>query len=325
MKIAITGGAGFIGTALAGLLRGQGHKIVLLDIYNSLEYPEMTEIVDVTDTAAVSRALQGVDAIYHLAAVHRDDIKPVQKYYDVNVGGAVNVAAAACEHHIKTIIHTSSVAVYGLGAGESRESATPNPFNDYGRSKLESEKIFDAWAAEHPENKLVTVRLVATFGPGNRGNIHTLIDQIARGRFVMVGGGKNRKSIAWIGNVAAFLVHALNFNAGAHLYNYADKPDMTMNELVGAIRQALGLRGPGPKIPYAVGFLGGLTFDAAAQLTGKNFPISAIRVKKFSANTVVNADKLAESGFRAPFTLQNGLREMIAAEFTSKKKLSRAA
>lgn len=320
MKIAITGGAGFIGTALATLLKDAGHEIRILDVIKSEKFPNESQIVDVTNPHLLTEALQGIDVIYHMAAVHRDDVKPLQRYYTVNVGGAENVVAAAKANNIKTIVNTSSVAVYALDAGDSRETDTPDPFNDYGRSKLAAEKVFETWATADAKNTLANIRLVATFGPGNRGNIYTLIEQIARGRFIMVGDGDNYKSIAWVGNVAAFLTKTLEFSPGTHLYNYADKPDLNMREFVQTVRNALGLKGLGLKIPYSIGLMGGKTFDIIANATGKNFPISAIRVKKFCANTIVNADKaIKQIGFKAPFTLEYGLREMINAEFSPEK------
>ncbi|MGB0719738.1 MAG: NAD-dependent epimerase/dehydratase family protein, partial [Bdellovibrionales bacterium] len=194
------------------------------------------------------------------------------------------------------------------------------PFNDYGQSKLNSEKTFEEWAAADASRTLLTVRLVATFGPGNRGNIFTLINQIARRKFIMIGDGCNRKSIAYVGNVAAFLAHGLALPAGAHLYNYADKPDLSMRDFVTEVRAALGRAGLGPQLPYALGLMGGYGFDVLARLSGRKFPISAIRVKKFCANTVVNADKLGETGFEAPYRLEKGLQEMIAAEFPQDKQ-----
>lgn len=308
MKIAITGGSGFIGSRLSALLKAEGHELVVLDL--AADHP-----VDVTDEAAVMEALTGVDAIYNLAAEHRDDVSPVARYYDVNVGGAKVLAKAAAAHNIKTIIFTSSVAVYGLDAGESTERDTPAPFNDYGSSKLQAEDVFNAWAVGDTDRSLVTLRLVATFGQGNRGNIYTLMDQIARGRFVMVGAGRNYKSVAYVDNVAAFLQHCLGRGAGAHLYNYADKPDLNMREMVRDIRAALGRSGLGPRLPYVIGLTGGVCFDVLAKLTGKNFPISRVRVEKFCANTVVNADKAHASGFTAPASLQAGLERMMKAEF----------
>lgn len=319
MKIAITGGAGFIGARLAAQLEAQGHEVLILDVL--APHP-----VDITDEAAVMGALKGVEVIYNLAAEHRDDVRPLQRYYDVNVGGAELLVKAAKAYDIKTIIFTSSVAVYGLNAGESCETDKPDPFNDYGRSKLQAEEVFNAWQSEAPEQRsLVTIRLVATFGPGNRGNVYTLIDQIARGRFVMVGNGQNHKSLAYVENVAAFLAHCLTLDQGAHLYNYADKPDMNMRDMVARIRAALGLKQGGVKIPYAVGIAGGAAFDVLARVTGRRFPISTIRVKKFCADTVVNADKRTQTGFTAPYSLAEGLDVMIKADFVEGQAQEEAA
>jgi nucleoside-diphosphate-sugar epimerase len=313
MKIAITGGAGFIGARLAAQLAAQGHEIVVIDI-------NAPKPMDVTDEAAMmGTALKGVDIIYNLAAEHRDDVRPQQRYYDVNVTGAKILVKAAKQHNIKTIIFTSTVAVYGLNAGESLETDTPAPFNDYGHSKLEAEEVFNNWANEDSTRTLVTMRLVATFGPGNRGNIYNLMNQIAANRFVMVGNGDNHKSVAYVENIVAFLQHCLTFPSGKHLYNYADKPDLNMRDMVAEIRRALGYHGMGPRVPYALGLAGGVGLDAVAKVTGRTFPISAVRVRKFCADTIVNAKKAHESGFKAPYALQDGVQEMIRAEFMESK------
>jgi nucleoside-diphosphate-sugar epimerase len=324
MKIAITGGAGFIGTELARLLKAASHELVLIDIRPSQAFPELVSLTDVRDFEGLKESLKGVEAIYHLAAEHRDDVQPISKYYDVNVAGGQNVINAAKALGIKKIIFTSSVAVYPLEPANPKtgsiETDPAAPFNDYGHSKAQSEDNFRIWATEDPSRTLVITRLVATFGKNNRGNIYTLINQIASGKFVMIGDGSNCKSIAYVGNVAKFLQHALSLGTGAHLYNYADKPDLNMREMVRDIRAALGLKGTGPQMPYAAGLLGGGMFDIAAKITGRNFPISLIRVRKFCANTIVSSDKLQETGFTAPYSLREGLEEMIAAEFPQSQK-----
>ncbi|MAF98327.1 MAG: UDP-N-acetylglucosamine 4-epimerase [Micavibrio sp.] len=318
MKIAITGGSGFIGTQLCTLLKAQGHEIVIIDIAPSKAFPNERLDVDVTDLPALENALQGCEAIYHLAAEHRDDVQPIEKYYDVNVEGGKNVANAAEKLGINKIIFTSTVAVYGLDKGASTEQDTPDPFNDYGHSKWQSEQAFNEWVQADPKRTLTTLRLVATFGVGNRGNIYNLLNTIASGKFIMIGNGNNHKSIAYVGNVAAFLNNVLHLNAGKHLYNYADKPDLNMLDMVEQVYKTLERKFP-PKAPYIVGLLGGYVFDILAKMTGRTFPISSIRVKKFCADTVVDASKLKETGFIPPFSLKEGLKEMIEAEFLNKK------
>jgi nucleoside-diphosphate-sugar epimerase len=101
----------------------------------------------------------------------------------------------------------------------------------------------------------------------------------------MVGNGLNRKSMAYVGNVAAFLEYSLDFKPGVHVYNYIDKPDFTMNTLVEHVNALLGKSADIKfRLPFSLGLLIGSCFDMVAKITGKKFPISAIRVKKFCVN-----------------------------------------
>ena len=131
----------------------------------------------------------------------------------------------------------------------------------------------------------------------------------------MVGSGHNRKSMAYVGNVSAFLVYALRLGAGAHLFNYADKPDFAMQELVDTVVQTLGRPAlTGTRIPYAAGYVGGVVCDLVAALTGRPRPISAIRVRKFCSTTTFSAHRLPSTGFKAPTALREALINTIKHE-----------
>lgn len=309
MKIAVTGGAGFIGRRLVESLKKEGHECVIIDTAH--ENP-----VDLMNSEALTEATKGCEAIYHLAALHRDDIFPRSLYYDVNRKGTQNVIAAAETHGIKQIIFTSTFAVYGLNTGMPDEDSTPQPFNDYGQSKLEAEQDLKKWAERSSDHICTIVRPVVVFGEGNRGNVYTLLNQITSGKFVMIGSGDNKKSMAYVGNVAGFLQHCLNQKPGFAIYNYADKPDFTMNALTDVIYTKLGWNKPKLSLPYAAGLGAGYVFDGIARLTGKQLPISSIRVKKFCANTTCAADKYKKTGFQPQFTLQEGVERMIENDFS---------
>jgi nucleoside-diphosphate-sugar epimerase len=254
--------------------------------------------------------------IINLAAEHRDDVRPLSLYDEVNVDGARNICIVAREKGVKKIIFTSSVAVYGFAPIGTNETGKIAPFNDYGRTKYEAEQIFRAWQTEAPhERTLVIIRPTVVFGEQNRGNVYNLLRQIASGKFVMVGHGENRKSMAYVENVAAFLEYAVTFKPGLHIYNFIDKPDFTMNDLVTTVNNILNRSGKiRLRVPFIVGYLIGMCFDVAAAVTGKRFSISAIRVKKFCANSVYNT-AIDQTGFIAPVPLEQALERTVRHEF----------
>lgn len=313
MKIAITGGSGFIGTRLRERLESAGHECVIIDA-------RAPNPVDIMDFPALVDALQGCDAVYHLAAEHRDDVFPRARYYDVNVKGTRYVASAADKNGIKRIIFTSSFAVYGLNNQAPDEKTQPAPFNDYGASKFEAETVLREWTVYNKQAHLTIVRPTVIFGEGNRGNVYNLINQIASGKFVMIGRGLNKKSMAYVGNFVAFLHHILDDEKRNETYNYCDTPDYTMNRLVKMVCQKMGRSKPAIYLPYPFGLGAGYACDVIARISGKRLPISAVRVQKFCADTTCSADKAMASGFTPPYTVEEGIERFIASDFVSQKK-----
>jgi len=317
VNILVTGGSGFIGTRLIDNLLASGHIVKIYDKRISQKYPDLTIIGDVRDVDALTNACKGIDIIYNLAAEHADNVTPLSLYDEVNVGGAKNVVEAAKKNNIKRIIFTSSVAVYGLNKGECDETYPPDPFNEYGRSKLKAEKVFEEWQKESKDNTLIILRPSAVFGETNRGNIYNLLKQVHSGKFIMIGEGKNKKSIGYVGNISAFLAYLAENKSGFEIYNFSDKPDMTAREMVDFIQKTLGRDKKIPTVPYWIGIAGGYAFDILSKLTGKKFTVSSIRIKKFAADTAINTDRLQQSGFKPPFSFEEGLKKTIEYEFLS--------
>lgn len=317
MRVLVTGGSGFIGSRLVEELLKKGHTVRILDKAMSSRYPDICQIGDVRDPEAVDRAVKDVDLVYNLAAEHRDDVRPISLYYEVNVNGAKILADACAANGVKQIIFTSSVAIYGLNVGTPSESTSPNPFNDYGRSKLQAEEVLQQWQSADPSRRLTIVRPAVVFGEGNRGNVFNLVKQITSGHFVMVGKGDNRKSMGYVGNVAAFLAFmGTSATSGITVCNYADKPDLSMNELVTLVRKTTGKASKAlPRLPYWIGLAGGRCFDGIAGFTGRNFPISTVRIKKFCADTTISVDALGQTGFQPSYTLHQGMERFLKHEF----------
>lgn len=319
-SILIVGGSGFIGTRLAQRLSGKEQlNVKIFDKAPSGKFPQLVKLGDVRSIEQLRASVSEKSIIINLAAEHRDDVRPLSLYDEVNVGGSQNICAIATEKDVRTIIFTSSVAVYGFAPVGTDESGNIAPFNDYGRTKYEAEQVFKAWHEEAPDERtLVIIRPTVVFGEQNRGNVYNLLRQIASGKFLMIGSGENRKSLAYVENLVAFIEYSMSFKPGVHIYNFIDKPDFTMNQFVGSVKRMLGQSNNiSFRLPYAVGYAIGKGFDLVAAITGKRFAISSIRVKKFCANSVYNTD-INQTGFVPPVPLAQALENTIRHEFIEK-------
>lgn len=315
-KITVIGGSGFVGTNLCRQLLLKQQDFEIIDLKMSQQFPDKCKIGDVRNIKSLENTITG-DVVVNLAAVHRDDIRDKSEYNRTNVEGAENIAQVCTDKGIRKIIFTSSVAVYGFAPPGTDETGAINPFNDYGRSKYKAEQKFRTWQ-NNGENSLIIIRPTVIFGEGNRGNVFNLLNQIASGRFLMIGNGQNKKSMAYIGNVTAFLETCLYSKKKFGVFNYVDTPDLTMAELVRQINDKIkGKKSIGPRLPIWMGMLLGYVADGLAFLTGKNLPLSSIRVKKFLTSTEFSSAKKEIDDFVPPFELIEGINHTLNSEFIS--------
>ena len=323
-RIVVTGGAGFIGTSVCRLLAVRGMPFTILDRKATGEFRDRVIETDVRDLEALRRGIDG-DCVIHLATVMGSDA-PRRVHEEVTVDGTRNLCRVAEEKGIDRIIFASSVTVYGFAPSRIGDdgAAVPigedgaiAPFNDYSRTKYAAEELLRAWQAGAPERRSLTIiRPSFVFGPGSRGYLYDLLRQVQSGSFMMVGAGENRKSMVYVDNVAAFFVHALDFAEGVHLYNYCDKPDYTMNELVRTVRRTLkGKDDVGPRLPLAAGLALGRIADGVAWLLGMKLPVTYTRVKRFTSTTIFSSTAHDVPGFAQPVSLKQGLLTTLQHEF----------
>ena len=317
MNITMIGASGFVGTRLLDLLKGDSkYALKNIDLLPSHFFNELTEIGDVRNQQQMDEKLKGADMVILLAAQHRDDISPVSLYYDTNVGGMEKTLRAMEKNGVKRIVFFSSVAVYGLKKKNPSEEHPKDPFNHYGKSKWQAEQVLQEWYKTHSDWNVNIIRPTVIFGERNRGNVYNLLKQIASGKFLMVGDGNNKKSMAYVGNIVAFVKYMIEHcTTGYNVFNYIDKPDFTMNELVIHVEKVLNKHIPSTHFPYWLGMLGGYGFDLLAKLTGKKLTISSVRVKKFCATTEFDASKVLATDFKAPYSLGEGLARTLEFEF----------
>lgn len=316
-KITVIGGSGFVGTNFCQLLADLQVPFEIVDLKPSRRFPEKCRIGDVRDLDSLRTTVTG-DVVVNLAAVHRDDVRDKTEYSRTNILGAENTAKICTEKGIRKIVFTSTVAVYGFAEPGTDEGGQIKPFNEYGRSKFAAEEKLRAWCDADDANKLLIVRPTVIFGEGNRGNVYNLLNQIASGQFIMIGDGQNHKSMAYIGNIVAFLKACVDSDRHYGLFNYVDTPDMDMNTLVSQVRRVLSNKdGVGIRLPYWLGLVLGYIADGHARITGKSLPVSSIRIRKFCATTAFTSAKQELSGFEPPHKLSEGIDRTLQSEFLS--------
>lgn len=102
------------------------------------------------------------------------------------------------------------------------------------------EDVPQLWYKSHPDWNIDIIRPTVIFGERNRGNVYNLLKQISSGKFLMVGKGENKKSMAYVGNIVAFVKFMIdNVTTGYNVFNYIDKPDNNMNQLVAHVSKVL--------------------------------------------------------------------------------------
>ena len=243
-RILVTGAAGFIGGALTARLLAAGHEVLAFDRRrpNHPQRDNLRVVVgDVLDLAELQAASVGCDAIVHLAAVVQTHGRR-ELFERVNVGGTRTVALAARAVGAKRLLFMSSIAVldYRRGYFESDETcATGGRLTEYGRSKLEGERIVQAFNAGTLSTTIVRPGLLP-FGRDDRAGTTQLLRSVRRREPLLVGGGNVRLSTSYIDNLVSGLLLCLDAPAAAgELFNLTDAGAPTWRQLVGEIAALL--------------------------------------------------------------------------------------
>ncbi len=247
LKALVTGASGFTGSHLARMLVESGHRVrALIRRTSALELLRDVEVErfegDLSDEVRLRRSVEGVDCVYHVAAVYREAKLPDSYYHEVNVLGTRRLAEAALAEDVP-FLYCSTCGVHGEVEGEADESAPYNPGDVYQRTKVEAEKIV---LALHRERGLraVILRPVGIYGPGDR-RFLKLFKGVARRRFPMIGSGRVSYHLTHVEDVArGFLKAAETPAALGEAFILAGARYTTVEELVGLIAEKAGVQPP---------------------------------------------------------------------------------
>ena len=238
----VIGGSGFVGVELVRHLLEAGRAVRVFD-KNSIgdsELENKIELVrgDVRDQDAVSGAIEGVDRVYHLAAM-----VPLTRagkgFHDVNVGGTKNVVVAAVRAEIEHIVHLSSSAIYGVPIEiPITEQTRVDPLGEYGRSKYEGELV----VRRAMENGLsaAIIRPRTIIGLGRLGIFQILFDMIANQRpIIMLGSGNHDFQLISNRDLARAMMRASDQKATG-IYNVGTGNFTTMRNDLNKLAEVVG-------------------------------------------------------------------------------------
>ncbi len=303
MHVLITGGAGFLGTALANRLVSQGHHVRVLDDLSAGDRDRLDRRVvftrgDTRDIPKLWTLLRGVDCVYHLAArvsVPESVAYPVE-YNGVNVGGTVSLMTAVRDAQVRRVILTSSGAVYGEQERQPvSEDAVLHPQTPYAVSKMAAEQYVLAigalWGIE-----TVILRVFNAFGPGQPlpPSHPPVIPQFLKqalggGSLVIYGNGRQTRDFVCITDV----VDALQAAGTAEdvdrcVMNIGSGVEISINELV----------------------------ERIGHVTGRSLHILRSRTESGGVSRLVADVSLAREklGFRPRVPIEEGLRLILAQD-----------
>src|SRR3954470_2125661 len=245
MKILVTGGTGFTGTALVQRLLGEGHSVVALDYKEGIQCDALRAhgaevlIGSVTDPAAVERSMQGVEFVFHLAAAFRELNVPNSFYDEVNVGGTRTVLAVARRHGVRKFVYCSTCGVHGnVEHPPANEDAPIQPADYYQRTKYEAEPIVNALAPVSMET--VILRPAAIYGPGDPERFFMIFKRVSKGTFPMFGDGRTLYHPLYIDNlIDSFLLCVPPGVGNGREYLIADERYYPIEDIVKAVARAL--------------------------------------------------------------------------------------
>lgn len=249
MRILVTGGTGFIGSAVTRELKARGHAVYITGRKNEQDVD--TPCLGYTFHNIDWSAIDPIDVVFHQAAITDTTHEPDSDFYFVNVHYAKNLFYEAARHGVKRIVYASSCAVYGSLPSPFREedATVDTPINPYGSSKL----IFDQWAMPWAKEAGIIacgLRYSNVYGPGeeHKGKSASMIWQLAR----QLIEGKNPKLFKW-GEQERDFVHiddVVNANMLAAespqsgVFNVGYGAATSFNDIIKILKDYLGIDRP---------------------------------------------------------------------------------
>lgn len=274
-----TGASGFLGVNLKPLLN-ENFNVKTLGLTEEDDY-------NVNMANSIPEFNESFEVILHAAGkAHMVPKTEAEKkaFFDVNYQGTVNLCKALEKSSVPSaFIFISTVAVYGLETGEEITEEHPlNGDSPYALSKIQAEIFLTEWCKKN--NVVLSIlRPSLIAGPNPPGNLGAMIQGIQTGRYLSIAGGKARKSVLMVQDIA-HLLPALIEKGG--VYNVCDDSQPTFRELEVLIAQQLNKHAP-LFIPYWLA----KSMALAGDLVGKGAPINSLKLSKITESLTFSNEK----------------------------------
>jgi nucleoside-diphosphate-sugar epimerase len=315
MEILITGGNGLVGHHLVPALqqRGDSIRVLVLPTEDTTWLKERGVAVypgDICQPQTLTAPMRGVDAVFHLAAMH-GVWRPLRDYHAVNVAGTAHVCRAALAAGAHRLVHVSSWMAYGMAPGRLvHEDVALAPRHDpYWVTKAQGDKLVQRMIAQE-HLPAVILRPATIFGPGDRLNFGRLADRLRAGQGLIVGSGRNALPLVYVTDMVQGLLLALEHErAVGQAYNITNDQPLMQEEFLRAIAQEIGAPPPRLHMPYQALYAAAYIAEQAARLTHAQHPVLTRHgVDLFGVDNRHAIDKARrELGYRPRVPLREGV------------------
>jgi len=313
-RVLVTGATGFTGGALARRLASHNAPVRAL-VRNSANVAPLTELGieivhgDLRDPESLRQAMCGVDVVYHLAAIYRQQRTDPQMFKAVNAVGVQYLLDAAIDAGASRFVHCSSVGVHGhVEQPPAAEDAPFAPSDPYQDSKLEGERIAARYMAEG-RLAITIFRPSPIYGPGDL-RFLKLFRGIKRGHFPMIGDGRVFYHLVYIDDLVEGIIRCGTADqAIGETFILAGPEYTTLNELLATVAKEVGSRPPWLRIPLAPVYAAAAVCEAVCRPLGVEPPLYRRRVGFFTKSRAFDIAKARRMLGYAP---QVSVREGVA-------------
>ncbi len=314
MKALVTGANGFTGSYLTKNLLKNGYDVRVLvrkssDLSALKDLPVEIHYADLSNGQPVEEATEGIDAVYHIAALFRAEDVPKKMFWDVNVGGTRKLLEASKKTGVKKFIHCSTVGVQGeIKNPPATEDAPYSPGDYYQDSKMDGEMLaLDFFRKEGLTGTVV--RPVGIYGPGDL-RFLKLFNFIHSGKFRMIGNGKVLYHLTFVEDLAEGIrLAGEKHEANGEIFTIGGDGFLTLNELVAKIAGILDKPVPSFRIPVWPVWFAGLLCEGLCKPFGISPPIYRRRVDFFIKDRAFDISKAKNKlGYQPKVELDDGLK-----------------